>query len=201
MRIGIDIDGVLTDVERFSVDYLSKFCVENNIEYSIGKSDYDVSKTFGISSQQADAFWDKYIEYYAENEKPREFASEVLKKLQKDGHEIYIITARWRTNRDDEAGERMRNLVKEWLNKNDIVYDKLIFSKALKEKKLQEVRETKIDIMIEDSPKNINDISAIVPVICFDTSYNKTCEGDNIIRCYSWYDVYRIIRGFEGGKI
>ncbi len=35
MKIGIDIDGVLTNVEQFSIDYFSKYCFENNIEYNI----------------------------------------------------------------------------------------------------------------------------------------------------------------------
>lgn len=38
---------------------------------------------------------------YATNEKARPFAAEVIKKLKEDGNEIYIITARWLTNRDD----------------------------------------------------------------------------------------------------
>ena len=33
MRVGIDIDGVLTNIEQFVIDYISKYCVENNIEY------------------------------------------------------------------------------------------------------------------------------------------------------------------------
>ena len=41
MRIGIDIDGVLTNVEQFSIDYFSKYCFENNIEYNIGESHYN----------------------------------------------------------------------------------------------------------------------------------------------------------------
>ena len=36
MRIGIDIDGVLTNIGQFVIDYTSKYCVENNIEYTIG---------------------------------------------------------------------------------------------------------------------------------------------------------------------
>ena len=27
MRIGIDIDGVLTDIERFVADYMTKYCI------------------------------------------------------------------------------------------------------------------------------------------------------------------------------
>ncbi len=42
MRIGIDIDGVLTDMEQFIIDYLSKYCVENNLNFNIGTSNYQV---------------------------------------------------------------------------------------------------------------------------------------------------------------
>ncbi len=193
MRIGVDIDGVLTNVEQFSIDYLSKYCFENNIEYNIGRSSYDISETFGISSEKEDAFWNKYLEFYAINEKARPFASEVIKKLKKDGHEIYIITARWLTNRDDNIGENMRKIVKKWLSENEIIYDKLIFSKSSKEKKGHEIIENKINLMIEDNPNNINELSSIVPVICYDTNYNRDCLNDNIFRCYSWYDIYKKI--------
>ena len=194
MRIAIDIDGVLTNVEQFVLDYMSKFCVENGIDYHVGKSTYGGNETFGLNKEQGDAFWDKYLIYYAENEKARPFASEVIKKFKEDGHEIYILTARWTSNRDDEVGRRMREIVKNWLKESDIVYDKLIFSKAAKEKKSQEVLDYEVDVMIEDSPSNIMDLSKIIPVICYDTQYNRECVGKNIIRCYSWYDILKTIR-------
>ena len=43
--------------------------------------------------------------------------------------------------------------------------------------------------MIEDSPRNVVEISSKVPVLCFDNPYNKKIEGSNITRVYSWYDV------------
>ncbi len=195
MRIGIDIDGVLTNLQQFSVDYFTKFCYENNIKYSITceNFDYDIYKSFGLGKKEEDAFWEEYLDYYATDEKAREFASEVIDILKKQGHEIYIITARWLTNRDDECGEKTRNIVKKWLKKNKIHYDKLVFSKASKERKLQEMTEHNIDIMIEDSPYNINEISSLIPVICFDAPYNNTCGGGNITRCYSWYDILTYI--------
>lgn len=96
MRIGIDIDGVLTNVEQFTIDYLTKFCVENKIEYHIDfeKSDYDAFKTLNITEEQEDNFWKEYIAFYATKEPARPFSSEVIKKLKQEGHEIYIITAR-----------------------------------------------------------------------------------------------------------
>lgn len=193
MRIGIDIDGVLTNLDQFMIDYFSKFCVENNVDYKIGEFDYNVYKTFGVSEEVDSAFWEEYLEFYAVNEKIRPFASEVIKKLKDDGHEIYIVTARWGANKEGEVGERMRATVKNWLDESGVCYDKLVFSKAAKERKSEEIKEHKIDIMIEDNPNNIAELSQIIPVICYDTSYNKDLVGGNIIRCYSWYDIYKKI--------
>lgn len=85
MRIAIDIDGVLTNVDQFVLDYMSKFCVENGIEYHIGKSTYGGNETFGLTKEQGDAFWKEWLVFYAKNEKVRPFASEVIKKLKEDG--------------------------------------------------------------------------------------------------------------------
>lgn len=196
MRIGIDIDGVLTDIERFVADYMTKYCIENNIEYRIGESSYNVHETFNISKEQGNNFWDTYIEDYAKNEKARTFAPEVIEKLKQEGNEIYIITARWGTSKDDEKGSKMRETVRNWLCEYKIPYDKLIFVKSSNERKSYEIIENKIDIMIEDNPNNINELSKIIPVICYDAEYNRDCKGEKIIRCYSWYDIYRTIRNF-----
>lgn len=193
MRIGIDIDGVLTNVGQFSIDYLSKYCVENNIEFDIGDSYYKIAKTFNISNIDESKFWDKYLDFYPKYEKARPFASEVIKKLKDDGYKIYIITARWLTNRKDSVGNKMRETVKNWLAENDITYDELIFTKSDNENKFQEIIDNKIDLMIEDSPTNINELANITHVFCYNTDYNKNCNGENITRCYSWYDIYKKI--------
>lgn len=197
MRIGIDIDGVLTDIERFAADYMTKYCIENNIEYKIGKSSYNVYETFNISREQGNDFWDTYIEDYAKNEKARAFVPEVIEKLKQEGNEIYIITARWGTSKDDEKGNKMRETVKKWLCEYKISYDKLVFVKSSNERKSDEIIENKIDIMIEDNPNNINELSKIIPVICYDAEYNRDCKGEKIIRCYSWYDIYKTIRNLK----
>ena len=113
--------------------------------------------------------------------------------VKQEGNEIYIITARWGTSKDDEKGNKMRETVIKWLCEYKIPYDKLIFVKSSNERKSDEIIENKIDIMIEDNPNNIIELSELIPVICYDASYNKDCENKNIIRCYSWYDIYRKI--------
>lgn len=77
------------------------------------------------------------------------------------------------------------------VKKYDIVYDKLFLVDAYNSHSKTEIcLEYNIDVMIEDKVDNINKISSRIPVICFHAGYNKNCIGDNIIRCYSWYDIY-----------
>ena len=187
MRIGIDIDGVLTDIEKWQLDYGSKFYFENyGIEIQNNEG-YEVTNIFNIDSKLDDQFWSEYLYDYAKNEPARKYAAEVIDKLKEKGHEIYIITARYLTDRNDEVGKEMKNIVINWLKSNDINYDQIIFSP---EDKIEICKENNISIMIEDKVENINNISRIIPVICFHAEYNKQCIGQNIIRCYSWYDIY-----------
>ena len=190
MRIGIDIDGVLTDIEKWQLDVGSKYFYEKYGKALINPDSYDTKEMFGIEENLDNGFWEKHLFEYATKEPARKFAGEVISKLKQDGNEIYIITARFLANIDNDLGEKMRNIVKKWLEQYKIYYDKIIFSP---DDKVEVCKENKIDIMIEDSPKNIMQISSHIPVICYNARYNQKCAGENIIRCHSWYDIYEKI--------
>ena len=191
MRIGVDIDGVLTNLETFLVEYGTKYYSEKGIEYTINPTGYDIGELFGVGKEGEKEFWSEHVEAYAKNEWPRHFAVEVMNRLKADGYELYIITARLWSYEDSERGGWMRGLVYDWFRRHGLPYDELIFTH---EDKLQRCRENGIELMIEDKPQNIMDISEELPVIAFDARYNQKCEGEKIMRCYSWYDVYRTIR-------
>lgn len=186
MRIGIDIDGVLTDFEKWQLEVGSKFFIKYN-KNIVNPSGYDSKDVFDATKEMDSLFWHDYLYDYAKNEPARKFAGEVIDKLKNMGYEIYIITARYLTNRNDELGKEMRNIVTKWLEENNINYNKIIFSP---EDKLEICKENNISIMIEDKVENINNISKIIPVVCFNAAYNKECNGKNIFRAYTWYDVY-----------
>lgn len=186
MRLGIDIDGVLTDFEKWQLEVGSKFFIKYNKNIVVPEG-YDSDTVFNVTKEMDSEFWHDYLYDYAKNEPARKFTGEVIDKLRDEGYEIYIITARYLTDRNDDLGEEMRNIVVNWLKENHINYDKIIFSP---EDKFKVCEENNIDILIEDKVENINNISKIIPVICFNASYNKVCNGKNIFRAYTWYDVY-----------
>jgi len=190
MRIGIDIDGVLTDIETFLKDYGTKFCIEEGIDININLGYYDEKKTFYWTEEQTEKFWNQYMKYYATKYEPREFAVEVIKKLKDEGNELYIITARNEYGLIGEDYGKMKSFVNKWLEENEIEYDRIIFTEG---SKLPYCIGNYIDIMIEDCPENVKEISTKIPVLCLDCGYNKDIEGKNIIRVYSWYDIYEKI--------
>ena len=191
-NIGIDIDGVLTDVYNW---YLVN---GNEYAQSIGKSltnenGYDAKEMYGLTNEEFMDFIDKKIWDYTNNEPARKYAKESLEKLSKDDYKLFIITARYKADKNNEIGEKMRTCVKKWLSNNEIKYDKIIFS----DDKIKICKDYKIDIMIEDKPDTILKLSKYIPVVCFDAPYNKNISGKNIYRILEWEEIYTLLKGIS----
>lgn len=199
MNIGIDLDGVLTNYRKFAIEKGQKYCEENGKGRLVNPKAYYINDMFNWDEETEVDFWTQNIFLYAENNPAIPVASDNIKKLKKDGNTIFIITARLFASPDtecsDEIKEKMRKTVKNWLDKNQIEYDYLIFSR---ENKTKDIIENNIDIMIEDSPNNLKKLSELTQMICVDWPYNKSVENDNIYRCYNWNEIYKKI--IEIGK-
>ena len=190
MKIGIDIDGVLIDIEKYLFTHGSKFFWDNYKKTIVNPFTYNIYDMFGLDEDAERAFWDKHYYKYI-MEAPRVYAGEVISKLSDAGHKIYIITARSANGlKNGIAEEEMQKLVSVWLEKNNIPYDKLLFVQG---DKTETCVANKIDVMIEDSPSQIENISKALNVICFDARYNQNLQGEKVSRAYSWYDVLSIV--------
>ena len=199
MRIGIDVDGVLTDIERYMWDYGAKYLMELGEEICIDHTQYYSSDVFGWDANRDKLYWDEIFEDYSKQVDIRRFASDMIRKLKKDGHEIYIITARGRVGEVTEKEKKKSNkMLEKWLKVNKVKYDKLIFTN---EDKLSTCLENEIEVMIEDSPNNIKQLSKKIPILCMHSSYNTKVRGKNIVRCHTWHEIYdKINRStYKGG--
>lgn len=196
MNIGIDIDGVLTDEHNYIIDKGTKFFGDKGIKYTLHKEIYDSEKVFEVTKEQWREFWNEHIFDYSKNILIRPFASEIIKKLKNENNKIFIITARYFTTYQNEYKEQMQNIVKQWLEKNNVLYDEIIFS----EDKVNVCKKLNINLMIEDKPENILSISSEIPVICYNHPYNENLHNKNIIRCYCWHDIYEKISKLNKGE-
>jgi len=192
LNIGIDIDGVLTDLESYIVTVGKEYMIKNNLGFDDAMN---INTIYGfLSKEDSHQFWNTHWENYAATIKMRKNASNIIEKLKKAGNKIIIITARTYDSQIIKGGikrqKNMEKLIIKWLDKNNIKYDKIVFSNL---NKLKDCLDNKIDIMIEDSVSNIEQLKDHMQILCFDAKYNRSYINNQIYRVYNWDDVYNII--------
>ncbi|MGN1268810.1 MAG: hypothetical protein ACI4U0_04865 [Candidatus Aphodocola sp.] len=188
MRIGVDIDGVLNDIGQWHYSCGYKFCIENHINRGFHPHEYLIEKQFELTDEENYKFWKEYIFDVMVSIPTRPYAGKILQLLQEMGHEIIILTARDNRYLTNQYANTMNFYVEEWLTKNGISYNEIIAGAGNKKDKCLK---NKIDIMIEDKASNVEEISNYIPVLCFDAPYNQNIKKDNVVRVYSWYQIYK----------
>jgi uncharacterized HAD superfamily protein len=196
MNIGIDMDGVLTDIQGFNRRHAPRFFMRKFGRPVADENPYDIRDIFKCPENEYKAYWKKYLLFYAIFEPARKGARALTRKLRADGHTVYVISKRVFTCQDDFVGKLMRSIVRNWLWRNGIHYHEIVFcDNDVPDSKGAACLEKRIDVMIDDEAVNINAIAPIAKVICFDASYNRGCEGKNITRAHNWDEVYTQING------
>lgn len=193
MRIGVDVDGVLTNLEEYQLKYGKKYFGEEKL---VNPKAYDITDIFGVSKEEREKFWTKYIWKYCLKDEPKINSSETIRKLKEDGDKIYIITGRAHTTEENALGKIFRKMLISWLRKNDIPYEDIIFcdeSKSASDK-FEACKKLNIDVMLEDKAENIEEISKLCDVICFNAAYNEDYKNDKIYRVNTYEEAYENIK-------
>ncbi|WP_202078632.1 hypothetical protein [Caldalkalibacillus salinus] len=163
-RLGIDIDGTITDPATF-VPYLNK---------AFGKAlafeditQFELPPLYGITEED-------FMAWFVENEGPiyeeaalSLYAKEALETLNQD-HTLIFISARHQAHHD---------LTMNWFAKQQLPYDHVELLGS--HNKIQRTRDHRIDLFYEDKLDNANQIAEAlgIPVILFNTPYNTgTCH-------------------------
>jgi len=194
MNIGIDVDGVLTDIHSFNLRHAPPFFKKRFNREVIDDSKLDIRDVFACPDEELSKYWRKHKFAYTVFIPARKRARKTVRALRKDGHKVYIISKRVFTCRKGFVGKFMRSTLRTWLWRKGIRYSEIIFCDSeIADSKKTACLAKDIDIMVDDEPVNIEAIAPIAKVICFDTSYNRECVGDNIKRAQNWDEVYRII--------
>lgn len=193
MRIGIDADGVLTDMTAFNIEYGQRFfkrAPENPAGYS-------AETIFVCTAKDEFRFGLRYFFTYCKKWPPRVNCPQTIAKLNADGHELYEITARKFATSNHPLGWYVRILFKKWLKRHNLKFKDIFYCSESNSPsdKLEGCRRFDVDVMIDDKPEVVYFLAEQgIPVLMFDAPYNQDVSGDNITRVMNWDDVYSEIK-------
>lgn len=185
MRIGVDIDGVVSDSYPF-------WLTELNLHF--GKNikvidDYEMHLAFDVTRDAMNDFFVSNAEHLLITPKPITGAKEGIETLLRQGHEVIYITARTSEERD---------VTVRWLTMCGIPYEHEHVLFAGFSSKLELVKHWKIEVFIEDYQVNAKLIAESgVPVFLLNASYNQQELSTGITRCQSWDEILEGIQAMN----
>lgn len=170
--IGLDIDGVLCDLQRALFEIASKYI-------PLSEEDWDQYKIQDVE-HGSDELKDKVFEEIYEtkgiaNAPVIPDAVDKVNELYDKGHRIVLITAR-PTNWEEQT--------KEWLHNVGLKFNKLFVGVQDKGAKAKEER---VDVFVDDQPNNLEDVAEEnIPAYAFEQPWN---EGVDVPKIRDWKDV------------
>lgn len=196
MKIGVDCDGVLTDLSAYIFDRGTRYFGYREKDTSV----YDVKDIFQCSSKEEFRFWLRYFFPYCRGCPPRDRATEIMGRLRGEGHQLYGITARMFVTRKDLLGWYSRSVLFRWLRKQGFRLQDIHLCDEAQAPidKLAGCHRFAVDLMIEDKA----DVALYlaengVRVLLFDTLYNQGLEHRNIIRVHDWTEIEKTVVGLS----
>lgn len=200
MRIGFDLDEVLCNITGFLLDSVNKeFGLNLDInafqDYNFHKNNYTDSAK--INKEIADRF----VELVIDGDKlykhsiPYTDMVNAVNILNKEGHEIHIVTAR---------GEAVYDLTSKWLAKENISYTSLSLV-GLNACKQNKIKDLCLDYFIDDHIDNI--IAALTAdeelhgsTFLVDKPWNVWYNDERVIRVYKSENILEHINGKKINK-
>lgn len=196
MIIGVDCDGVLTDMSAYIWKYGEKYFHRKPGNLA----GYNTREIFGCSAREDIRFGLRYFPVYCREWPPRPGAVETVNRLHAQGHRLYEITARMFATKKNPMGWYSRRMFRNWIREHGFLFDDAYFcsEEHSPEDKLAGCRKYKVDLMIDDKPEVALYLADNgIVVLLFDTLYNQGVEHENIIRVHDWEEIERVISEFR----
>lgn len=174
-KFGIDIDGTVTSPETF-VPHLNKAFNLNLTLEDI--TEYDFSPFVNVSPSELGKWFKANERSIYETSPLADDAKAVLQKWHQK-HELFFISARH---------DKLLDVTEEWFQKNELSFHhiELVGSHF----KVETAKRYDVDIFFEDKHDNACEISeeCNIPVILFDTPYNRLPVPKGVVRVYNWLE-------------
>lgn len=181
LRFGIDIDGTVTCPTSLLPHINAQFGCNLVLD---DINEYDLTKAFKVD-EKAFYEWYKVSEENIYKTSPaQQYAKEVLTSWQAQ-FELYYISAR---------GHHVYDSTLDWFKQQGIPYDhiELVGSHY----KIETAKKFGVHAFFEDKHDNAVEIheELDIPVILFDTPYNRKPIPDGVIRVYDWQEANNWIK-------
>ncbi len=190
MRIGIDIDGVVTNtfhgvVERFNQRYGTTLIIEDIVTYNFLET-----VEIGAPEERLAFLTEMYSheEILVTAATPIEGAADFISRLAAEGHTLEFVTTRdpslkaktvdWLRIHGFPASE-MNVHLRQGTDEDGIEF------------KARKAQELSLDLFIEDDKRVAESLP--IPTILIDNPWNRDSNNLNIFRAMSWAEIYHII--------
>lgn len=197
--VGVDADGVLTDMTKFNIEEGRKFFKREPVKPDA----YSPEEMFGVSKFQKILFGLKVLDKYCKKTPLRDGAKEVLKALKEEGIQLHEITARMFTTDKGVLGLHYRRLFQDYLKNNGLDFDSIQYCSEdfSPRDKYMACLKLDVDVMIEDKPEVALYLAEQgVKVLLFRAPYNIEVSHENIIPVESWKECYENIQMLKNNK-
>lgn len=197
IRIGIDIDSTINKAHFFDIIHGREFCKDMNFPADENLNKCKVKEMFGFTDELYNKYMERYFPWNCKYNEVEVGAAEAIRILRRNGNQINIITARDENYFNEHQWYTSKMMVhdtKEWFARNQIPYDNIFFCPD----KLKICKENEIDVMVDDDPKNIVELSTNgIPVIISGQSYNEYLAGEpNVWYCRNWVEILDILTNY-----
>lgn len=174
-RFGIDIDGTVTCPTSL-LPHINKEYKVNLVLDDI--KEYDLTKAFSVDEQQFYNWYKTVEDHIYDTSPPQEYAKKVLENWMSQ-YELFYISAR---------GENVYDTTYNWFKREAIPYDHIDLIGS--HYKIEAAKKHQVHAFFEDKHDNAVDIheELDIPVILFDTPYNRKAIPDGVKRVSNWQE-------------
>lgn len=192
MIIGIDLDGVVIDSEQTFRTYEEIFDINdlkgNNL---IDRLEPKFQSRYNWTKEEQQKFIDKYFLQISKESNLMPGFKEVYKLLKQMGYKFIVITAR------GGLVSKLKEDAIKMFKDNNIEFDKYYW--CVKDK-LEICKKEKVDVMIDDDYRIIEQISSnkIKTLYFKDVNLKELEENKYVKEVNNWGDIYRYFKNKEG---
>lgn len=188
MKIGIDIDDVITDTSLAMKKYIDKYDDNGDI-----RNHMEEVMRGEMPTEQIKKFFKNNIINIMKEAKIKEGASEVIQQLLNEGNEVFIITTR-----GEIKFKGSEQVTLQYFTTNNINYTKILFNSF---EKAKVCKDNNIDVMIDDSIKYCVEIEKEhIQSILFTSVINKQ-SNTTLKRVNNWRELKNEIKKLKNKLI